>query len=313
MPVYGDLMDMRQADILNHMEKALQRKQASFRMIRIEHLTETEAELRQLHASGLFQDEFFEERLTFFRFSPPDDFKNVQSIILVTVPQPILIINFMHKGIEYPVTLPPTYDQHTDQIIRELLETILNHAGYRLMRARIPEKMVAAHSGLIQYGRNNIGYAQNMGSFHRPVTFFTDMPCDTDHWGFPAMMERCKQCRACIKACPTHAIGEDRFLLHAERCLTFHNEHLATIPEYVKPSMHHCILGCMICQQVCPENRKLKNNTEVREHFTEKETTDILKGVSYDQLDPVAQKKLDQLSLTEDYSLLARNLGLLLR
>jgi len=261
---------------------------------------------------GSFNNEFFQERLTFFNFKPPDDCRDATSIIIASVPQPITVIHFTYNGIKHPMTLPPTYDQQTDQNIKESLEEVLNSAGYRLSRARIPDKLMAAHSGLMQYGRNNIGYVQRMGSFHRPVTFYTNLPCEEDHWETPAMLERCLRCKACIKACPTHAIGSDRFLLHAERCITFHNEHLKDIPDYVHPSMHHCLLGCMICQQVCPENRKFIDWVEVGEQFSEEETDDILKGVSFDQLEPPTREKLDRLSLSEDYSLLARNLGLLL-
>ena len=231
---------------------------------------------------------------------------------MVAVPQPALIISFVYKGSEHPVTLPPTYDQQTDRAILESVEGILNPAGYRLKRARLPEKNLAAHSGLIRYGRNNIGYVEHMGSFHRTAAFYTDLPCEDSQWIQPEMMEHCLKCKACLKACPTGAIGEDRFLLHAERCITFHNEHLKEIPEYVHPSMHHCLLGCMICQKVCPENKDCVKWVEEREHFSEEETLCILNGIPYDILKSDTRKKLDRLSLTEDYNLLARNLGLLL-
>jgi epoxyqueuosine reductase len=192
------------------------------------------------------------------------------------------------------------------------MEEVLIPEGYDIKKARIPEKMLASYSGLMQYGRNNIGYVRHMGSFHRPVAFYTDLPCAEDQWEAPVMMDRCLRCKACIKACPTKAIGEDRFLLHAERCITFHNEHLKEIPGYVTPAMHHCLLGCMICQRVCPENRRFIDRIEVKEEFTEKETSDILNGIPFDQLIPATKRKLDRLFLSEDYSLLARNLGFLL-
>ncbi len=303
---------MKQEDIYAKLTYVMLNLQAAYRMVKVEHLPEAEAEMKQLHSNGLFNEDFFKERLTSFRFNPPDDLNHARSVIIVSVPQPKLTITFTYKGYEYPVTLPPTYDQQTDQKIRKSLEEIMIPAGYSISRARLPEKLLAAHSGLMQYGRNNIGYVQRMGSYQRPVTFYTDLPCEEDHWESPAMMERCLRCKACIKACPTHAIGADRFLLHAERCITFHNEHLKEIPEYVHPSMHHCLLGCMICQQVCPENRKFIDWVEAREQFSEEETEIILNGVSFDQLEPYTREKLDRLSLSEDYSLMARNLGLLL-
>jgi len=306
------LIEMKPESIFTQLNDVLQNQGAEYRIINIDHLNKAEADLQRLYSNGFFDDGFFQERLASFRFSAPDDVFKARSILIVAVPQPIVHIIFSWRGSENIITLPPTYVQQTDKEIKEILEEILSPEGFHISLARIPQKAVATHSGLMQYGRNNIGYVQGMGSFHRPVAFFTDLPCMEDHWEAPVMMERCTRCRACIKACPTGAIGEERFLLHAERCITFHNEHLKEIPDYVSSSMHHCLFGCMICQQVCPENHQFINRVEVREHFSEEETLNIMKGVPYVALACHTQKKLDRLSLTEDYSLLARNLSLLL-
>jgi len=306
------LIEMKPESIFTKLNDVLQNQGAEYRIINIDHLNKAEADLQRLYSNGFFDDGFFQERLASFRFSAPDDVFKARSILIVAVPQPIVHIIFSWRGSENIITLPPTYVQQTDKEIKEILEEILSPEGFHISLARIPQKAVATHSGLMQYGRNNIGYVQGMGSFHRPVAFFTDLPCMEDHWEAPVMMERCTRCRACIKACPTGAIGEDRFLLHAERCITFHNEHLKEFPDYISSSMHHCLFGCMICQQVCPENHQFINRVEVREHFSEEETLNIMKGVPYVALACHTQKKLDRLSLTEDYSLLARNLSLLL-
>jgi epoxyqueuosine reductase len=305
------MADMNPVTIYKEIAGVMECHKAVYRMVSTEHINQAKAEIQRLHTDGFLQDDFFQERLTKFRFTAPDNVSMAQSVLIVAVPQPILNLIFIWKGSEHEVTLPPTYDQQTDKIIMESLESILNPEGFHLYRASLPEKMLATHSGLMQYGRNNIGYIPGEGSFYRPVAFYTDLPCIEDQWESPVMMERCKRCKACIKACPTRAIGEDRFLLHAERCITFHNEHLMDIPDYVKPSMHHCLLGCMICQRVCPENRRVINRIEEREHFTEEETGAILAGVPYNKIPHSAQQKLDLLSLSEDYSLLARNLGFL--
>jgi hypothetical protein len=57
------------------------------------------------------------------------------------------------------------------------------------------------------------------------------------------------------KKCPTAAIKPDQFLLHAEYCLTFHNEKRGEFPEWIGTPAHHCLVGCMRCQIICPENK----------------------------------------------------------
>jgi epoxyqueuosine reductase len=303
-------------DILNNLNEkiknVLYQHRAAYRLVGVSHLYELKTEIQEQYKNHLFDEEFYQERLTHFWFDIPGDFPDVRSVLLVTVPQPVLHVHFAWKGLIHPVIVPPTYDQMSDAKIQHQLEQVLAPAGYRLMKARVPEKNLAARGGLMQYGRNNIGYVEGMGSFNRLVAFFTSLPGKEDHWEQPEMMERCLRCKACIKACPTKAIGEERFLLHAERCITFHNEHLKKIPDYVKPSMHHCLIGCMICQQVCPENRPYVDRIEEREHFSEEEASLLLGGARFEELPISTRQKLDRLSLTEDYFVVARNLSLLL-
>lgn len=53
---------------------------------------------------------------------------------------------------------------------------------------------------------------------------------------------------ACLIECPTGAIGKDRFLLHAERRLVFHNERPAGVPfpDWIDPAWHNALFGCTI-------------------------------------------------------------------
>jgi epoxyqueuosine reductase len=129
------------------------------------------------------------------------------------------------------------------------------------------------------------------------------------------MMSRCKDCELCRRACPTGAIASDRFLLHAERCLTYHNEKEASIlfPEWIKPEWHNCIVGCIRCQAACPENRPFLNVFGETAEFTEEETRLLLRAVPTEQLPIATVAKMKLLSLTDYYNELPRNLAALLR
>ena len=97
---------------------------------------------------------------------------------------------------------------------------------------------------------------------------FSDLPCDGDPWREPKALERCESCVACLRNCPTGAITRDRFLLRAERCLTYHNEAAGDFPGWIDPSWHHCLIGCLRCQTACPENKAVLEWFEDRAEFS---------------------------------------------
>jgi epoxyqueuosine reductase len=151
-----------------------------------------------------------------------------------------------------------------------------------------------------------------MGSFLQLVGAFSDLPCDDDPWREPKMLDRCESCVACLRLCPTGAITSDRFLLHAEQCLTYHNEASVDFPSWIDPSWHDCLIGCMRCQLACPENKTVQEWFEDRAEFSEQETALFLQRVPLDQLPPETAAKMRSLEINEDYRLLCRNLSMVL-
>ena len=235
-------------------------------------------------------------------------------MIVVAAPQPELEIVFHWMGKPVPVSVPPTYLHDTDDAVENVLRNALRPGGYGLVRGRVPEKLLAVRSGLARYGRNNVSYVPEMGSFHRPMVFFSDYPCMEDVWHEETVLDRCISCSACRLACPTGAILKDRFLIQAERCLTFFNERPGEFPEWIDPSWHHCVVGCMRCQEACPENRFVSRRVEQKGAFTEEETESLLAGGAADgRLSAETYKKLADFDMIEYKDLLQRNLRVLLR
>jgi epoxyqueuosine reductase len=158
-----------------------------------------------------------------------------------------------------------------------------------------------------------------MGSFHRLATFYSDLPCQEDNWQELQMMESCQNCSACLRNCPTGAIPSaslgtgtsERFLLRAERCITFHNERAGKFPfpAWLDPSWHNCLVGCLHCQRVCPQNKDFLEWIEEGAEFSQEETALILEGIPSDQLPATTVRKLKQLDLIEYLDGLPRNLG----
>jgi epoxyqueuosine reductase len=135
-------------------------------------------------------------------------------------------------------------------------------------------------------------------------------------WGAPQALQRCERCSACLRACPTGAIGGERFLLHTERCLTYHNESHAPLPDWLEPSVHHCAVGCLRCQQVCPENGRVDLVQAPPERFDDRETAAILAAEEaageWAGLTPATREKLARCGLDYSPRVVARNLRALL-
>jgi epoxyqueuosine reductase len=65
--------------------------------------------------------------------------------------------------------------------------------------------------------------------------------------------DHCGKCRRCLDACPTNAIFEDLRAIDSRKCLSYWNiEHRGSIPQEFHAPMQNWLLGCDICQEVCP-------------------------------------------------------------
>ncbi|MEW5722385.1 MAG: 4Fe-4S double cluster binding domain-containing protein [Thermodesulfobacteriota bacterium] len=259
-----------------------------------------DGEIRRTYTSG-------------FRFDPEESLPGARSLIITSTFQPRLRVNFTLAGRERAAVIPPTYLSHTDRRIAALLNGVLEPRGLRLVRAALPLKLLAARTGLVRYGRNNVSYAEDWGSFHRLAAFFSEAEPDGDDWGEPAVLDRCQDCPACQKACPTGAIQADRFVVRAERCLTFLNERTADFPDWVSPSWHNCLVGCLVCQRVCPENHQVFRSEEEGPTFSGSETQMLLSGRPPEELPAATRQKLDEAEMMDYYAQLPRNLGVLFR
>jgi epoxyqueuosine reductase len=283
------------------------------RVVSIRRLPELQEEIEGRCRRGLFDREFYQERLAWFDFRIPGSLPEALSVIVVAVPRPQSQAVFTWDGKSRALLLPPTYVayEETRKRVEDFLAGILEPKGYRIAPSKLPLKLLAVRSGLGWYGRNNICYVPGMGSFLQIVAVYSDLPCQKDDWREAQMMESCQNCSACRQHCPTGAIPSDRFLLRAERCIVFHNEKPGNIPfpAWMNPSWHNCVVGCLHCQNVCPQNKDFLQWIEGKEEFSEEETALLLEGVPRDHLPAATVRKLEQLDLNEYLDSLRRNLG----
>jgi epoxyqueuosine reductase len=283
-------------------------------IVPIDHLNDLHNAIISLQEKGLLNEKLYQDQLSFFSFDPPAELPETRSIIIVAVPTPQMRITFHWKSRRIPVIVPPTYVSYTPrtEITQDVLSVWLKQEGYKSAKPQLPLKTLAVYSGLAKYGRNNICYVDGMGSFLQLVGAFSDLSCDNDPWQEPKKLDRCESCTACLQNCPTKAISKSRFLLHAENCLTYHNEAADDFPDWIDPSWHNCLIGCMRCQTICPENKAVITWFEDRSEFSEQETALFIQGVPIDHLPGKMVIKIKNLEINENYRLLCRNLSLII-
>lgn len=243
----------------------------------------------------------------------------VRSVLVAAVARPLTQAKLTWRGETRTVPVPPHYAGYeaVPRAMARLVDELLRPYGYGALHCEPPLKTLAACAGLARYGRNNVAYVPGLGSWLQLGACVSDAPPPDDAaWGEPQALERCERCSACVRACPTAAVAADRFLLHTERCLTWHNERREPLPAWIDRSAHHCAVGCLRCQQACPENVRVHLVQAAPESFDEHETAAILAAEEaadeWAGLDDAAREKLARCGLDYSPRVVARNIRLLL-
>ncbi len=132
------------------------------------------------------------------------------------------------------------------------LAAMLEQHGSRAVDAvGLPAKAAAARAGLAVCRKNSLAYFPDSGSAMRIGVVATDIELEG---GPSAAPNDCGDCRACLEACPTGALG-DEGRLDVARCICFLLEHDSDLPGEMYPMIGNKIIGCEECQLACPHNR----------------------------------------------------------
>ena len=305
------------AEIWQRLSANLEGQGYRSRLVSICHVSELQTGLEKYHQASCFDPGFYHERLVNFEYHLAIDFQETLSLIIVAYPHPQTRVFFTWQNRLVPLIIPPTYlhGSRDDKHVQNLVAVILQPYGYLIADASLPIKLLAVRSGLGAYGKNNVCYVEELGSFVRLVAFYSDLPCSADSWREPQMMEACQTCSACVLKCPTGAITAKRFLLHAERCITYWNEKPGDIdfPAWLDPTWSNCLVGCLICQLICPQNKNFLPGSQDGAVFSQEETAWLLRRISLDRLPVALAEKIVQFDLVDYLEILPRNVPVLLK
>ena len=269
--------------------------------------------LERLRAKAEFAPGFFEANLGFFKYLEESSIKSPRALLIVAIPRSACILNFELERGSVETTLPPTYVEYRplfENVRVELKNNVLGK-NVRIETLQAPLKSLAAYIGLVSYGRNNITYIPEFGSYFQLAGYILDVPLIgvASEMQLVQKLSLCSSCRACIRACPMGAITEDRFLIHAERCYTLYSESQQPIPASIEPPSPDCLIGCLRCQETCPANKGLLRREKAGISFTKEETVALLddRDIQDRHLNESIYSKFRTLALTESVPILRRN------
>ncbi|MHB2026716.1 MAG: tRNA epoxyqueuosine(34) reductase QueG [Elusimicrobiota bacterium] len=113
------------------------------------------------------------------------------------------------------------------------------------------ERLYARYAGIGWVGKNAMLISEKIGSYFFLSGLALDIRLDQDD----PSLDRCGSCDKCLKSCPTGAFAAPR-VLDASRCVAYFTvEHKGKIPEEFRQGVGDWIMGCDVCQEVCPWNR----------------------------------------------------------
>ena len=145
------------------------------------------------------------------------------------------------------------------RILLSYIQTELAPCSGRVFADSAPllEKTLAREAGLGWIGKNTLLINPKLGSFLFVGELVLDLDLDYDE---PFGNNLCGSCSRCMDSCPTGAIIAPS-LLDATKCISYLTiETREEIPEHLTGSLSNRLVGCDICQEVCPWNGKATQN-----------------------------------------------------
>ena len=125
--------------------------------------------------------------------------------------------------------------------------------------APVMEKALARKAGHGWVGKNSLIIHPEDGSYFFLGEIYTDLELPIDQ---PDDADRCDDCEACLKVCPTDAFVAP-YQLEVKRCISYLTiENTGPIPLEFREAIGNRVFGCDDCQIICPWNKQPATTNE---------------------------------------------------
>lgn len=136
---------------------------------------------------------------------------------------------------------------------KKLEERLLEAGCYAKANVSYPAKAAAVRAGLGVIGRSGLLITDDYGTRVVIILMAVGITCQKHREEF-GKESGCISCGRCAKACPSGAIDEHG-MSHPERCLRNFMMEGVVVPTELREKMGMRLIGCDMCQRVCPMQR----------------------------------------------------------
>lgn len=163
------------------------------------------------------------------------------------------IARYAHSATDYHTVIKNKLAALETALVNEFGQAIVNTQLQHSFvdSAPILERRWAQRAGLGWIGKHTQLIAPNIGSYCFIGVLLLTAEITPDE----PIKDRCGSCTRCIDACPTQALNGKS--LDARKCISYQTiERKSTVAANIQPLLSGCALGCDICAEVCPWNKK---------------------------------------------------------
>lgn len=184
--------------------------------------------------------------------------QNSDGIKILKQPQKAYISRYA-LGRDYHKLIRKRLAKLADQIRDAAAPIIQTQQRAFVDSAPILERPLAVKAGLGWVGKHTLLLNQQAGSWFFLGEILTNLALPINR---SIAENRCGECSACLKVCPTDAFPAP-YQLDARRCISYLTiENKNAIPVEFREVMGNRVFGCDDCQAICPWNRWAKPSAE---------------------------------------------------